>query len=135
MESHAAVDRCDGGSEMQMRALGRNGPLVSVIGYGAWPLSNNMGAVSDRDAAASVEEALARGITFFDTAEVYRPAEERLGPLLRPHRERIFLATKVGGSNLAPAHVREAVENSLRLLQTEVLDLYQVHWFDDRQPL
>jgi aryl-alcohol dehydrogenase-like predicted oxidoreductase len=120
---------------MRTRALGRGGPEVSVIGYGAWPLSNNMGAVSDRDAAASVEEALAQGITFFDTAEVYRPAEERLGPLLRPHRERIFLATKVGGSNLDPAHVREAVENSLRLLQTEVLDLYQVHWFDDRQPL
>jgi aryl-alcohol dehydrogenase-like predicted oxidoreductase len=94
-----------------------------------------MGAVSDRDAAASVEEALAQGITFFDTAEVYRPAEERLGPLLRPHRERIFLATKVGGSNLVASHVREAVENSLRLLQTDVLDLYQVHWFDDRQPL
>lgn len=120
---------------MRTRALGRSGPEVSVIGYGAWPLSNNMGAVSDRDAAASVEEALAQGITLFDTAEVYRPAEERLGPLLRPHRERIFLATKVGGSNLSPAHVREAVENSLRLLQTDVLDLYQVHWFDDRQPL
>jgi aryl-alcohol dehydrogenase-like predicted oxidoreductase len=94
-----------------------------------------MGAVADREAAASVEEALARGITLFDTAEVYAPAEERLGPLLRPHRDRIFLATKVGGSNLSPAHVREAVENSLLLLQTEVLDLYQVHWFDDRQQL
>lgn len=120
---------------MRTRALGSGGPEVSVIGYGAWPLSNNMGAVSDRDAAASVEAALAEGSTFFDTAEVYRPAEARLGPLLRPHRERIFLATKVGGSNLDPAHVREAAENSLRLLQTEVLDLYQVHWFDDRQPL
>lgn len=120
---------------MQTRPLGRGGPEVSVIGYGAWPLSNNMGAVSDRDAAASVEAALAQGITFIDTAEVYRPAEARLGPLLRPHRERIFLATKVGGSNLDPAHVRAAVESSLRLLQTEVLDLYQVHWFDDRQPL
>ena len=79
---------------MHTRALGRGGPAVAVIGYGAWPLSNNMGAVSDRDAAASVEEALTQGITLFDTAEAYRPAEERLGPLLRPHRERIFLATK-----------------------------------------
>jgi aryl-alcohol dehydrogenase-like predicted oxidoreductase len=112
---------------MRTRALGRGGPEVSVIGYGAWPLSNNMGAVSDRDAAASVEEALAQGITFFDTAEAYRPAEERLGPLLRPHRERLFLATKVAGSNLAAAHVREAVENSLRLLQTDVLDIVVVH--------
>jgi aryl-alcohol dehydrogenase-like predicted oxidoreductase len=120
---------------MRTRELGRGGPAVSVIGYGAWPLSNNMGVVSDRDAAASVEESLARGITLFDTAEVYGPSEERLGPLLRPHRDRIFLATKVGGSNLAPAHVREAVETSLRRLQTDVLDLYQIHWFDDRQPL
>jgi aryl-alcohol dehydrogenase-like predicted oxidoreductase len=94
-----------------------------------------MGAVSDRDAAATVEESLAQGITFFDTAEVYGPSEERLGPLLHPHRDRIFLATKVGGSNLAPAHVREAVETSLRRLRTDVLDLYQIHWFDGRQPL
>lgn len=120
---------------MRTRALGRGGPAVSVIGYGAWPLSNNMGSVTDQDAEASVEEALAHGITFFDTAEVYGPSEERLGPLLRPHRDRIFLATKVSGSNLDPAHVREAVETSLRRLQTEVLDLYQIHWFDDRQPL
>jgi aryl-alcohol dehydrogenase-like predicted oxidoreductase len=120
---------------MRTRELGRGGPAVSVIGYGAWPLSNNMGAVSERDAAASVEESLGQGITFFDTAEVYGPSEERLGPLLRPHRDRIFLATKVSGSNLAPAHVREAVETSLRRLRTEVLDLYQVHWFDGRQPL
>jgi len=120
---------------MRTRQLGRGGPAVSVIGYGAWPLSNNMGAVSDRDARASVEEALARGVTVIDTAEVYGPSEERLGSLLRPHRERIFLATKVSGSNLTSAHVREAVETSLRRLQTEALDLYQIHWFDDRQPL
>jgi aryl-alcohol dehydrogenase-like predicted oxidoreductase len=94
-----------------------------------------MGEVGDRDVAASVEEAIAQGITFFDTAEVYGPSEERLGPLLRSHRERIFLATKVSGSNLSPEHVREAVETSLRRLQTDVLDLYQIHWFDDRQPL
>jgi aryl-alcohol dehydrogenase-like predicted oxidoreductase len=108
---------------------------VSVIGYGAWPLSNKMGAVSERDAAASVEESLARGVTLFDTAEVYGPSEERLGPLLKPHRERIFLATKVSGSNLSAEHVREAVETSLRRLRTDVLDLYQIHWFDQRQPL
>jgi aryl-alcohol dehydrogenase-like predicted oxidoreductase len=120
---------------MRTRELGRGGPRVTVIGYGAWPLSNNMGALSDRDVAESVEAALASGITFIDTAEVYAPAEERLGPLLRPYRDRVFLATKVSGSNLSAAHVREAVENSLRLLQTEVLDLYQVHWFDERQPL
>jgi aryl-alcohol dehydrogenase-like predicted oxidoreductase len=113
----------------------KGGPAVSVIGYGAWPLSNNMGAVSERDAAASVEESLARGVTFFDTAEVYGPSEERLGPLLRPHRDQIFLATKVSGSNLSAEHVREAVETSLRRLQTDVLDLYQIHWFDGRQPL
>src|ERR1700730_5768127 len=98
---------------MRSRELGRGGAVVTVIGYGAWPLSNNMGAMSDRDAAASVEESLARGITFFDTAEAYGPSEERLGPLLRPHRERIFLATKVNGSNLTPEHVRLAVETSL----------------------
>jgi aryl-alcohol dehydrogenase-like predicted oxidoreductase len=120
---------------MRTRELGRGGPAVSVIGYGAWPLSTNMGAVSERDAAASVEESLALGVTFFDTAEVYGPSEERLGPLLTPHRERIFLATKVSGSNLSAAHVRNAVETSLRRLQTEVLDLYQIHWFDHRQPL
>jgi aryl-alcohol dehydrogenase-like predicted oxidoreductase len=120
---------------MRTRALGRGGPRVSVIGYGAWPLSNKMGTLSDRDVAASVEEALAQGITFFDTAEVYAPAEERLGPLLRPHRDRVCLATKVTGSDLSARHVREAVENSLRLLQTDVLDLYQVHWFRPEQPL
>jgi aryl-alcohol dehydrogenase-like predicted oxidoreductase len=113
----------------------KGGPAVSMIGYGAWPLSNNMGTVSERDAGASVEESLARGVMFFDTAEVYGPSEERLGPLLKPHRERIFLATKVSGSNLSAEHVREAVESSLRRLQTDVLDLYQIHWFDHRQPL
>src|SRR5437667_8041851 len=120
---------------MRTRELGKGGPQVSVIGYGAWPLSNKMGTLPDRDVAASVEEALARGITFFDTAEVYAPAEERLGPLLRPHRDRVFLATKVSGSDLSAIHVRQAVENSLRLLQTDVLDLYQVHWFRPEQPL
>lgn len=120
---------------MRTRELGRGGPAVSVIGYGAWPLSNRMGAVADQDAAASVEEALAQGITLFDTAEVYGPSEERLGPLLRPHRDRIFLATKVKATDLSAAHVREAVETSLRRLQTDVLDLYQVHWFQSDQPL
>src|SRR2546428_11691883 len=67
------------GETMRTRELGRGGPAVSVIGYGGGPLSNNMGAVSDRDAAASGGESLARGVTLFDTAGGERAAREPAG--------------------------------------------------------
>jgi aryl-alcohol dehydrogenase-like predicted oxidoreductase len=83
----------------------------------------------------TVHAAIDHGITFIDTAEAYRGSEALLGKALAGgRREKVFLATKVSG-NFTPEHIRQAMENSLRALQTECVDLYQIHWWEGRVPI
>jgi aryl-alcohol dehydrogenase-like predicted oxidoreductase len=120
---------------MEQRSLGREGPAVSAIGFGAWPIGGGMGAVEESAAIATIHAALDHGITFIDTAEMYRGSEAIVGKALAGgRREKAFLATKVSG-NYTPERIRTAMENSLRALQTDHVDLYQIHWWEDRVPI
>jgi aryl-alcohol dehydrogenase-like predicted oxidoreductase len=109
--------------------------MVPAIGFGAWPIGGGMGAVDEADAIRTIHAAIDSGITLLDTAQAYRASEEILGRALvgRP-RESVFLATKVS-SPYSRGHVRQAMENSLRALRTEYVDLYQVHWWNPAYPI
>ncbi len=131
---------------MQRRTLGRSGLEVSSLGLGCMGLSFAYGAPPDRDAAISlVRAAFDRGVTFFDTAEVYGPYrnEELLGEALAPFRDRVVIATKFGfkdaiataGLDSRPEHIREVVEASLRRLRTDRIDLLYQHRVDPQVPI
>ncbi len=120
---------------MEFRQLGQNGPHVSTIGLGAWPIGGGMGAVAEKEAIATIRTALDAGINLLDTAQFYRSSESVIGKALADgYRERCFLATKVSG-NYSKAAIVDAIENSLRAMHTETIDLYQVHWWDDKYPI
>jgi aryl-alcohol dehydrogenase-like predicted oxidoreductase len=123
---------------VEQRILGRDGPPVPVIGFGAWPIGGGMGAVDERQAIRTVHHALDRGVTLIDTAEAYRTSEETIGKALDAWagtRDRVFLATKVRGNDLSAGHIREAIEQSLRHLRTDYVDLLQAHSWDARHPI
>jgi predicted aldo/keto reductase-like oxidoreductase len=103
------------------RALGRTGEKLSIIGFGGIVVMNEeTGAASN-----IVAEAVDRGINYFDVAPSYGNAQERLGPALKPHRDKCFLACKTEGRMKDDS--RAQLEESLRLLKTDHVDLYQFH--------
>ncbi|MDA0676588.1 MAG: aldo/keto reductase [Chloroflexi bacterium] len=108
------------------RTLGKDGPQVPVICFGAWPLGGGMGPVEEAVGIKTVHAAIDAGITFIDTAEMYRTSESTLGKALRGKRDHVFLASKLSGDH-SRTHIREAIENSLMQLGTDHLDLYQIH--------
>ncbi len=129
---------------MQKRRLGRSDVEVSVIGFGAWTLGLNWwGEVSEDDGARLVRRAIDLGITFFDTGDVYGEgkSEELLGRAIRDCRDRVVIGTKFGyelegqrehsqGERpqcWEPSFCRQALEDSLRRLGTDHVDLYQLH--------
>lgn len=133
---------------MQKRYLGKSGLEVSALGLGCMGLSYGYGPATDtRQAVALIRAAVERGVTFFDTAEVYGPYlnEEVVGEALKPLRDRVVIATKFGFTfgddnkqqilNSRPEHIREAVEGSLRRLNTEVIDLLYQHRVDPDVPI
>ena len=116
---------------MQYRALGKRSDIqVSPIALGCWPFAggNVWGDQDDAESIAAVHAALEEGINFFDTAEGYGRSEEVLGRGLKGRRHQAVLATKVSAGNLAADDVISACERSLRTLQTDYIDLYQIHW-------
>jgi aryl-alcohol dehydrogenase-like predicted oxidoreductase len=133
---------------MKKRTLGQ-GLEVSAIGLGCMGMSAAFGPAMDRDAAIGlIRAAVDRGVTFFDTAEVYGPYlnEEVVGEALRPVREQVIIATKFGfniensegfGRKVIsrPDHIRKVVEGSLRRLQTDYIDLYYQHRVDPDTPM
>ena len=112
---------------MEKRELGRNGPLVSVVAFGAWPVGGGLGNVPEDQGVAAVRAALDVGMTFIDTAEGYESSEAVVGKAIRGRRDEAFLATKLSGSDHSTEHMTRAVENSLRALGTDYIDLYQLH--------
>lgn len=129
---------------MEYRPLGRTGAQVSALGFGAATLGNEYGAVSEADCIDAVQCAVDRGITFFDVAPYYgrNLAEERLGRALAGRRDRVFLATKccrydVADFDFSAARVRSSIDESLRRLRTDRVDLYQIHdiEFGDRRQI
>lgn len=133
---------------MQTRLLGQSGLSVSALGLGCMGLSQGYGPATDRgQAVALIRAAVERGVTLFDTAEVYGPYlnEEVVGEALKPLRDRVVIATKFGFNlgndsqqrplNSRPEQIRAAVEGSLRRLQTDVIDLLYQHRVDPEVPI
>lgn len=119
---------------MQFRKLGKTGVEVSILGFGASPLGNVFDPVSESTAVASVHLALDKGINFFDVAPFYglTLAESRLGKALKGNRQHIILASKCGRYDLqdfdfSRQRVLTSIDESLKRLQTDYLDLYQLH--------
>ena len=121
-------------NHLPTRTLGRDGPEVTVICLGTWGLGGGLGAIEEKQAIRTVHAALDAGTNFIDTAEGYLTSEAMLGKALVGRRDRVVLATKLSGEH-SPQHIRAAIENSLRQLRTDYIDLYQVHRPDPRWPI
>ena len=119
---------------MDTRPLGTDGPQVSAVCLGAWPLGGGMGVIPDEQAIAAIHAALDVGMTFIDTAEGYRTSESVLGKALHGRRHEAFLATKLSGDH-SPEHINQAIENSLTSLGTDYVDLYQLHSPNPQWPI
>lgn len=111
---------------METRALGKNGPQVPVMCFGAWALDGGYGAVEAAQAVATIRAAIDAGITFIDTAEGYGASESLVGEGIRGRRHEVFLATKLSGDH-SPEHIARAFDASLQALGTDYIDLYQLH--------
>src|SRR5512132_4389280 len=139
---------------MQRRKLGKSGLEVSALGLGCMGMSFSYGPPKDKQEMTSlIRAAVERGITFFDTAEVYGPFlnEELVGEALAPFRDRVVIATKFGfdlspdfdprgmkglpGLNSRPEHIRQAAEGSLKRLKVDVIDLLYQHRVDPNVPI
>lgn len=119
---------------MRTKQLGKQGPEVPVICLGAWPLGGGMGELPDQQVIDTVHAAIDCGVTFIDTAEGYRTSESVLGKALAGKRDQVILATKLSGDH-SMEHMNEAIENSLRSLGTDYIDLYQLHSFKSEYPI
>lgn len=106
---------------MQYRKLGKTGLMISEVGFGCIPIIR----LGSEDAVRVLKYAFDKGINFYDTANAYKDSEEKIGKALRGCRDKVVLATKTGKRDAAGA--AEHIENSLRMLQTDYLDLFQFH--------
>jgi aryl-alcohol dehydrogenase-like predicted oxidoreductase len=136
---------------METRRLGRQGPALSVIGFGAWAVGGGdwefgWGPQDDADSIAAIRRALDTGVNWIDTAAVYGlgHSEEVVARALAGRRDRPLVATKCGlvwdqsgrtRIDLRPDSIRREVEASLRRLAVDVIDLYQCHWPDPSTPV
>jgi aryl-alcohol dehydrogenase-like predicted oxidoreductase len=135
---------------MQKRTLGQSGLEVSTLGLGCMGLSFGLGPATEKpEAIKLIRRAVERGVTFFDTAEVYGPYmnEEVVGEALAPFRKDVIIATKFGfeanpndggrwnALNSKPAHIKQVVEASLKRLQTDTIDLLYQHRVDPNTPI
>jgi aryl-alcohol dehydrogenase-like predicted oxidoreductase len=134
---------------MQKRRLGKSNLEVSAMGLGCMGMSFGLGPAADKTEMISlVRAAVDRGVTFFDTAEVYGPFanEELVGEALQPVRDRVKIATKFGfkpgpdggrwsGLDSRPEHIKEVAEASLKRLRTDVIDLFYQHRVDPDVPI
>lgn len=138
---------------MQKRKLGNSGLEVSALGLGCMGMSFGFGPAADKKEMVSlIRTAVDRGITFFDTAEVYGPFvnEELVGEALAPVRDQVVIATKFGfdldpkstaarpgsvGLNSRPEHIKQVAEASLKRLKSDVIDLFYQHRVDPKVPI
>src|SRR6266487_5934695 len=136
------------GVTTKTRKLGKVGPQVSALGYGAMGLSSAYGPAVDRkDGIAIIRAAVERGVTLFDTAEAYGPFtnEELVGEALAPFRERVVIASKFGfginpdgtryGVDSRPEHIRQVVDAMLKRLKVATIDLVYQHRVDPNIPI
>jgi aryl-alcohol dehydrogenase-like predicted oxidoreductase len=133
---------------MQKRTLGNSGREVSALGMGCMGMSWSYGPPKDKKEMISlIHAAVDRGVTFFDTAEVYGNNEELVGEALAPFRGEVVIATKFGWApayegearwsrlNSKPDHIKKVVEGSLKRLRVEAIELYYQHRIDPEVPI
>lgn len=131
---------------LRMRKLGSQGLEVSAIGLGCMGMSQSYGLADEAESIATLDRAIELGCTFLDTAEVYGPFtnEDLLGRALTGKRDQVVIATKFGfriengrngGTDSRPAHIRAAVEGSLKRLRTDHIDLLYQHRIDRQVPI
>lgn len=131
---------------MRYRTLGNTTIQLSAIGLGCMGMNHAYGVPDDKESVATLEKALEIGINFWDTADMYANGknEELISQVLKPNREKVFIATKFGfvtdpNGKLrfdgSPAYIKKAVEASLKRLQTDVIDLYYAHRIDPQVPV
>src|SRR6202047_1160881 len=134
---------------MQKRKLGKSNLEISALGLGCMGLSFGLGpAVDKKDRIALIRAAVERGVTFFDTAEVYGQYtnEELVGEALAPFRDRVKIASKFGfkidpstgkqaGLDSRPEHIKEVAEASLKRLRSDTIDLFYQHRVDPDVPI
>ena len=133
---------------MDKRTLGSSGLEVSALGFGCMGISSGLGPAADRqDGIAVIRAAVERGVTLFDTAEVYGPFvnEELVGEALAPFRDQVVIATKFGfaidaegrqgGLDSRPEHIKQVADASLRRLGVEAIDLLYQHRVDPDVPI
>ena len=135
---------------MQKRKLGKSNLEVSALGLGCMGMSFGLGPAADKnEMIALIRTAVERGVTFFDTAEVYGPFtnEELVGEALAPLRDKVVIATKFGfkpdpnggtrwsGLDSRPEHIKQVAEASLKRLKTDVIDLFYQHRVDPEVPI
>ncbi|HEY4336603.1 MAG TPA: aldo/keto reductase, partial [Puia sp.] len=132
---------------MQYRTLGNTNIRLSAIGLGCMSMNHAYGQPDDTESIATLEKAIELGINFWDTADIYANGanEELVSRVLQPNRQKVFIATKfgflsyasgkMGGFDASPAYAKKAVEDSLRRLKTDVIDLYYAHRIDPNVPV
>lgn len=127
---------------MQKRTLGQQGLTTSAIGYGSMGIHVAYGAADAEGGASAIQRAYDLGVTFFDTAELYGWGENEkvVGRAVKPFRDDVVIATKFGfthdyGYDSRPEHIREVVENSLRYLGTDHIDVLYQHRVDPNVPI
>src|ERR1700754_712747 len=132
---------------MKYRLLGNTNEKLSAVGLGCMTMSAAYGTPDDKESTAALELAIDLGINFWDTADIYGNGvnEEFLAPMLKAHRDKIFIATKFGFKSnpgeksvqfdASPAYMKIAVEKSLKRLGTDVIDLYYAHRIDPNVPV
>lgn len=131
---------------MEYRQLGSSELEVSEVGLGTWAIGNDFfGEVDDQDSISAIQAAIDRGINLVDTAPAYGDghSEKVVGTAIKGRRDDVVVATKVGIlrdgdqfiNNLKPESVRQEVDDSLRRLDVDVIDLYQIHWPDPNTPI
>ncbi len=131
---------------MNYRYLGKSDLKVSVAGLGTWGMGGDFfGEVDDQESVRAIQTSLDHGVNLIDTAPAYGDghAEEVVGKAIQGRRDEVVLATKVGVlregekfvNNLTPESIRQEIDDSLRRLNVEVIDLYQIHWPDSNTPI
>lgn len=131
---------------MRTKQLGKSDLQVSVVALGTWPMGGSTyGQVDNKESIATIQAALDAGINLIDTAPAYGDgrAETVVGNAIKGRRDQVIIATKVGvvrkpggkWRDLTPASIRQQIEGSLRRLNVDTIDLYQIHWPDPDTPI